>query len=161
MSANEGPNEPSRHGTRVNSRTNADNARLGSLSSREEVRNIMTNADRSTDDLLIEIQDELMRARFRFDALKLIFKSLDDTRTATACQEVSTSPARSLAVCRRSSTRSPGVSGKTRNRPCCLILPPSHCPVASATAPLLSITPTGRQKSSNLKHRHFLFEEGI
>ena len=29
-----------------------------------------------------------MHARFRFDALKLIFKSLDDTRTATACQEV-------------------------------------------------------------------------
>ena len=55
MSANEGPNEPSRHSTRVSSRNNAGNAGLGSLSSRKEVRSIMTNADRSTDDLLIEI----------------------------------------------------------------------------------------------------------
>ena len=48
----------------------------------------MTDVDHSTDDLLIEIQDELMHARFRFDALKLIFRSFDDTRAATACQEV-------------------------------------------------------------------------
>jgi hypothetical protein len=48
----------------------------------------MIEVDSSTDDLLIEIQDELMHARFRFDALKLIFKSLDDKRAASACQEV-------------------------------------------------------------------------
>ena len=48
----------------------------------------MTDVNRSTDDLLIEIQDELMHARFRFDALKLIFKSFEDTRAASACQEV-------------------------------------------------------------------------
>ena len=47
----------------------------------------MTEVDRSTDDLLIEIQDELMPARFRFHALKLIFKSFND-RAASACEEV-------------------------------------------------------------------------
>ncbi len=77
----------------------------------------MTDVDRSTDDLLIEIQDELMHARFRFDALKLIFKSFEDTRAASACQEVFDLASRSSAVCRSSSTRLPGACWKTRNRP--------------------------------------------
>ena len=38
--------------------------------------------------LLIEIQDELMHARFRLDPLELIFEGLEDTRAASACQEV-------------------------------------------------------------------------
>ena len=81
----------------------------------------MTEVDRSTDDLLIEIQDELMPARFRFQALKLIFKSFNDGQRVPV-RRSSTSQVRSLVACRSSSARWPRACRHTRNRPDSFVL---------------------------------------